>query len=232
MHKKFCLYVWVFVAIVGKTHCDYIPNEVLVEYILPEEHWVKEALDTIFSHQDVLLNDQTLVQAGFIILHRQKSGMRVAAHPKLPGYLIKTYLGEAVESMGTRWLWDRCRGADNIRKLIHQENLQHFLVPEKKIYFVTPTKAILVVQDMQVVSKAESKMAWQAANKMVLRELYIILSHGYASCYLHGNIPYTRYKKFACVDTQYPERSHQYGRVKRHFSSKGKKYWDQLVQSG
>ncbi|MBS0627604.1 MAG: hypothetical protein JSS09_05275, partial [Verrucomicrobia bacterium] len=185
---------------------------------------------------DVLENKASLKASGFTILYNQPSGMQVAKHPLLPGYLIKAYFNSNNEHKGLQWAIDRCLGAKNIRNLIKEENLQYFTVPDKWIYLVSypnPTIAVLLVEDMGLVSKEETKKAWKNANKKQLKELHIILSHGFGSCYLSGNAPYTRKGKFAYVDTAYPYREYDsYERMKRYFSPEMQQYWDKIVKEG
>jgi hypothetical protein len=208
-------------------------GEVLEEYFLPQDHWLCAKLDEVFVSQHVLDGRACMKAAGFTILYNQPSGMKVARHPLLPGYLIKAYYNS--QNTGMQWAVDRCEGAKNIRDLIRDKGLRHIVVPNKWIYLVSspdPVIAVLVVQDMELVTPEETKQAWKNATKQQVRELYTILSHGFASCYLRGNIPRTKKDKFACVDTAFPHRQHNYQSVKKHLSSEMQVYWDKLVQSG
>lgn len=228
--NKLAVFLLLILLIANTSFC----NEELGEYLLPQDHWVHLKLDKIFVSKDILENESFLKEAGFKILHNQPSGMKVVKHHLLPSYLIKVYLHPNERNMGLQWAVDRCKGAKNIRDLIKEENLRCFVVPDKWIYLLPcsdPLIAILVVQDMELVSGEETKKAWKNTTKQQIRELYVILSHGFGSCYLVGNIPYTRKGKFACVDTAYPYRQHNYGRIGKYFSSKMQKYWDKLVKS-
>jgi len=212
------------------------------KYFLPEDHWLKGKLDKIFSHLDVLGNKTNFNEAGFITIVRRTSGMRVAGHPLLPGYLIKAYLNSNPKKINQDWTWpiNRCKGAENIRNLIEKEHLRFFTVPDKWIYLL-PTQwlsnpneqpSVLVVTDMNLVSREDSEKAWKEANQKVLQELFCILSHGFGSCYLPYNIPYTKNGTYACVDTAYPYRQHKYDKVRRFLSSEMRTYWDKLVKKG
>ncbi len=226
---------FIFLMNIAEVRGSEVRLEEIAAYVLSEEHWLHSNLDRIFSQGDVLENKTTFEEAGFITLYKQPSGMRVAKHSLLPGYLVKVYLRSSPQNLELQWLVDRCLGAENIRNLIEQEKLRYFVVPDKWIYFLPnqdSQAAILVVEDMNLVSKEESKKAWKNANKKQIRELYTILSHGFGSCYLHGNIPYTKMGKFACVDTAYPYREHLYKNVKKHISIDMYKYWDELVKAG
>jgi len=203
-------------------------------YFLPEQHWLSINLDRIFSSGNILKRTSTFEKAGFKILHHQDTGMKVAKHPLLPGYLVKAYTSSH-RTYGMDWAVNRCIGAERIRKLIEKENLTYFTVPEKWIYVVSypdPVEVILLVRDMKLVSSEESRKVWKNTSKEQLKQLYTILSHGFASCSLPGNIPYTKKGKFACIDTAYPYRKFDLNYVKKFFSSKNREYWDLILREG
>lgn len=123
--------------------------------------------------------------------------MRVLAHPGLKNYLIKIYpLNEKTNThRQMTWAVKRCIGAENIQKLITEKNLQHFSVPNKWIYFAPNKEGLvalgiknyvaLLVEDMKLVTKKESRAAWaNIGSPEIIKELYVILSRGYSSCYL------------------------------------------------
>jgi hypothetical protein len=209
-------------------------------YFLPDDHWLKAKLDKIFAQPGVLENKTSFKKAGFITLHRQASGMRVASHPLIPGYLVKVFFNSNSRNQDWKWPIARCKGAENIRNLIKKENLRYFTVPDKWIYLVPGSSlshpewqaSVLVVTDMNLVSREASKRAWKNATAEHLKELYCILSHGFASCYLPYNIPYTKEGTYACVDTAYPQRKHHYESARHYFSDEMKLYWDKLVKKG
>lgn len=211
-------------------------------YLLPKEHPLKPSLEAIFSQKNVLKNIDTFTQAGFTPLHFQPTThIIVARHPLLPGYLVKLYLEtekdikEGKESW--EWFLARCQAAENIRKLIKKKKLKHFTVPNKWLYQVaTPEEKrfhpyILVVTDMNIVDLEASKQAWKTIpTKEHLKELYTILSHGYSSCLLPFNIPFTHSGTFSCIDTEHPKRKLKYERVKEHLSPEMQRYWDKLIK--
>lgn len=214
-------------------------------FYLRHRQLLTSKLDQLFGPLQALENAANLEKAGFTIISHRPSTMRVVAHPQMPGYLFKLYLQDEKENRHRtmKWATDRCLGVENIRKLIKIEHLTHFTVPKKRIYFLPDRETliandiqnyvVLVVTDMQLVSRAESKAAWATlANKEHLDQLYRILSRGFSSCYLPGNIPFTKKGKFACIDTENPERKLPYNHVKKHLSDEMKIYWDKLVRAG
>jgi len=210
-------------------------------YLLPNRHHLKVVLNKIFSKHDVLKNSKTFREAGFqtLFFRKQTNNLRIASHPLAPGYLFKLYLEDErelsfhEEQVG---LIRRAFIASEIRKVIQKHNLVHITVADKWLYQLpqfqkvkTKKTYILVVKDMQLVKRSKSAKMWsKKATQAQLRELYHILSAGYASLSIVRNIPYTKSKKFACIDTEYSKQQYVLESVKRHFSRKNKKKWDRV----
>lgn len=217
-------------------------------YLLPNDHWLKLRLDNIFTQWDASRTQDLLEKAGFITLCKRSSNMIVAKNKEIPGYLIKIYLQSDKPNQTWKWLINRSLGAENIRNLIKSKKLHYFTVPDKWIYPLPnedvntenmrvssgeKIPAILIATRMKIGTLEESKFAWK--NKIThkhLRELYCILSHGFASCYLPQNIPYTKEGKFTCLDTEYPFRSHRLERIRSKLSDEMAAYWDHLIKTG
>lgn len=200
-------------------------------FFLPSDHWLRAALDDIFiKYPAALDNQKAFAKAGFITLYRQHNSMMVAKHPSLPGYLVKVYLiaDHKSKEQTLHRFTDRCKGAENIRLLIKKEKLRYFTVPDKWLYTYPEELGvtILVVTDANLVTREESDNAWKTKiTRKHLKELYTILSNGFASCYLTYNIPYTKDGTFSCVDTAYAnKRRHRYYHVKNYLSEKMKSY--------
>lgn len=216
-------------------------------FLIPLSHPIKPILDAIFSQSRAIADEKALGEAGFQILYSQESSfIRVARHPALPGYLFKIYLDNEIRIKGGKpgwyWLKERCEGAKKIRRLIKKKGLRHFVVPEKWIYPLPlfPSSSgpifqpiVLVVTDMNLVTREETKWAWKnLATVEVLDELYTILSHGYGSFFLTGNIPYSRVGQFALIDTEYPKRVINLKKVKGYLSEEMGAYWEFLIKKG
>lgn len=216
-------------------------------FILKDSHWLKERLDKIFIGNDVISDQASFETAGFVTLCKRPSRMIVAGHELLPRFVIKTYLLSEKRPTGWKWLVNRCLGAENIRNLIIEKKLRHFVVPEKWIYPLPDcickddlselsermSNAILVATKMNIGNDESCRRAWkERATKQVLNELFCILCHGFGSCFLAMNIPYTKEGKFACLDTEYPFRKHKYERARHHLSDEMRLYWDSLIKAG
>ncbi|MBA3236805.1 MAG: hypothetical protein H0T62_00445 [Parachlamydiaceae bacterium] len=216
-----------------------------LHYILPKKSHLRKPLDKIFSDPNVINTPETFAEAGFITISQRRSGMIVASHPSIPGFLVKAYIRSLKEKHNWEWAVFRCWGASNIRALIKEKKLVHFVVPKKWIYPLTDytlvgkdltqvtSPSILVATYMKILDRTASRIAWKTVvTKRHVQELYCILSHGYSSCLLHTNIPYTTKGKFSCIDTEWPSRSLPYAHVHRFLSKKMANYWDYLVRTG
>jgi hypothetical protein len=218
-------------------------------YLLPPQNKLKASLDTIFNPSRVMHDKKSFAKAGFITLFDQKrSRIKVAKHPALKGYLLKVYFDGDVLKDKAGWdrFTERCQGARNVQRLIKEKNLEHFSAPDKWLYppvfsNIPPTTnpksvqpVVLVVTDMNLVSIKESENAWKKkVTHTHLDELFCILSHGFASQYLPYNIPYTKNGKFACIDTEYPQRTYaNFDLAKESLAPEMKTYWDHLVRTG
>lgn len=215
-------------------------------FLLPLNHPLKVKLDAIFSRSRVIANEESFVAAGFETLSiRPVSYVRLAKHPKIPGYLFKLFLDTELrqkdEKPGWHWLANRCEGARNVRNLIKKKKLKHFAVPDKWLYPLSYSKSIqgskqpviLIVEDMNLTSHQESCEAWHnLVTRECVEELYCILSHGYSSCFLVENIPYSKRKKFACIDTEHPKRNmrKRYPKVGEYLSPEMGAYWKKLTR--
>ena len=79
----------VFIFLISGLLFGTVPQECL----LPVTHPIKPTLDFIFSQSRVILNLDTLEQAGFDYSKpRRFTDLIVATHPALPGYIFKLYL--------------------------------------------------------------------------------------------------------------------------------------------
>lgn len=231
-------------------YLDKTMRQMLRSFLLPLDHPVKSALDGIFKQSRAVENDETLKNSGFVILEKMsRSHVRIALHPSMPGYIFKIYPDceqRKREGLpGWKWLKNRCEGANNICKLIQREKLVHFIVPDKWLYPIPskpkpilepgqrPQPVLLIATFIPLVSRGECELAWKTKVTLDhLKELYCILSHGYASTCLPANIPYTANNKFACIDTEYPARQIKYDNVKEYLCPEMCSFWDKLVKSG
>lgn len=214
-------------------------------FLLPLTHPMKEQLDLIFHKSRAIQDRDTFEEAGFeVLMDDLNSLMILAKHPGIPGYLFKVYFdGSETKKNKSGWgfLLKRCKGASDIRSLIHEKELKYFSVPDKWLYllpipFVESDKriepVILMVTDMELVTPKENVQAWKTKiTKEHLQELYLILSHGHGSSGLVKNVPYTNSGKFAFIDTEHPNKTPKYDKARQFLSKEVQAYWDQLVRT-
>lgn len=220
--------------------------KMITPYLIPLNHRIKQSLDKIFEKSRAIKNEKAFDEAGFNTLFIQNlhSFIRVAKHDALPGYLLKVYLdSEPNERARKGWehLRNRCEGAANVRELIKRKKMVYFTVPDKWLYVLPPSTpstdkdqpVLLVVTDMNLVSDAKTKEAWETkATHELLDELYCVISHGYGSSGLIRNVPYTKDKIFTFIDTEKPNKTPNYSKVREYLSPEMRAYWDSLVKTG
>lgn len=222
----------------------------MADYLIPLDHPIKAALDSIFSQSRVLENERTLVDAGFEVLvpPYPNSYIIVARHPLVPGYVFKLNLDSETRSRENlphwTWLVNRCEEAKKIRRAIKQKKIRHFSVPDKWLFVppaypfssaLKPQPVIVVETDMELVSVEESEHMWRYGIKTKhLDELYSIMKHGYGGRgvrYLANNVAYTKNNKFAFIDTEGPQaKDLNLKPIKKYLSKEMQKYWDSLIQ--
>jgi hypothetical protein len=217
----------------------------LTPHLMDDDHPVKGALDAIFSEFNPLKNDAELHKSGFNVVSARREGMRVVSHPELGGYLLKLFPREEQKNqhMDISWAVERCTNARQLQALIKEKNLKHFLVPAKCIYIPANVDmlqaqgvqnyVVLVVEDMQILSSKLSRVVWANLTSLdVVDELFAILKHGYSSCHLPANMPFSQvYGKFACIDTEEPHLPTPYHNATKYLPPNMQRYWLKLVDS-
>ena len=213
-------------------------------HILPANHPGKPALDAIFLRRRATKDEETFQASGFTTLfNKSRSFIRVARHPSLPGYLLKVYLDSEQRQKrnraGWEWLVRRCVGAEKIRKIIEQNRIKYFQVPGKWLYPI-PSQPdstsldqpfVLLVHDMDLVSKEENESAWKSRiTREHLNELYLIITRAGGSSYRPDNIWLTKRGKFAFIDTEYPTQNFDYESISSYLSPEMRSYWVNLTQ--
>jgi len=212
-------------------------------YLLPQNHEFRPILDQIFSNPNVLTNENTLHDSGFVtICIRLNSALQVVHHPAIKGYLYKVNLDEYCQGKRqacNNKLIQRCISAECIRKLIKMHKIRYFTVPQKWIYELPSSgqdggarRLILIVEDMHCRNRKESRTAWkEKASKRHFEELFIILNNGYASLAIMQNIPYVGRGIFSCIDTEFPKRKFQLERLTKRLPRNKRRFWRRLVRN-
>lgn len=223
----------------------------LFPYFLPESHPMKELLDAFFSRDRLLLNAKSMRKAGFTSLTPQKvTRLIVTKHPKLKGYVIKTYLdaqkARKNKSEGYYWLL-RIEGANAIRSLIEEKGWQSsFKVPHKWIYPLPAEPSpprhfqrinfLLIEEDMDIFDNKTNEQLWgsSAVTSELLEKLfYIIETLGLKDCPKPDNIPFSQDGKVAFVDTQtHHEWPINYKKLEQWLAPTMKSFWKERIREG
>jgi len=220
----------------------------IAPHLLPLNHPMKVTLDSIFSQSRVLENEDSLRNAGFIPIcdSMPRSYVIVARHSLIPGYVFKLYLDSETRCRKDvpHWIWlvRRCVGAMGIRKIIRQNQIRFFTVPDKWLYLVpafpaanavNPQPIILMATDMQLESSEVTREKWKTAiTREHLDELYMILKEGYGGhgvVSLEANVPFTKQGTFAFTDTEDPRAKPKLKHIRKFLSLEMQKYWDSLI---
>jgi len=206
--------------------CQLIPlygisNESIpYSYLLHDEHPVKPLLDALFSSSRIILNLDTLKEAGFTFSKPRKfTNLIVAKHPQIPGYIFKLYLDAQRfhKHKPEEHFWKlRINGAALIQHEIETHHLQAYLkVPRKWMYklpkFPSPPEGymdkqyILVEEDMDILSEKDNEKFWNSS-LVSLEHLqavfYVITRVGLSDCTKPDNIPFSKDGRIAFIDTQ------------------------------
>ncbi len=215
---------------------------------MPEDHPVKPIADALFSQSRATLDIKSMKNAGFIDPYPRKfTHVVVTRHPLLEGYVLKVYLDAQryfkKESELYHWL-NRITGAELIRKYIEENSLEEiFKVPQKWIYrlpdFPAPAREflkkeyILIVEDMELVSREENKELWSSAlvTPDLLHHIFTLLNTiGLHDCGSIENIPFTKDGRIAFIDTEtYNSWPVNFKKLAPGLSKEMKIYWNQLV---
>lgn len=217
-------------------------------YFLPEEHPIAATLNQIFSSSRVLGSLKAMKAAGFISPKKRPKGIVIGVHPKLKGYLLKVYLDTFQIDAYAQWV-KRIEGALLIRRAIDRYGLQDILrVPKKWIYVlptepsaaqkedITPHHSILVVEDMKIVKHSENADLYKnAITEKQLDALFkVLIECKLIDSVLIDNIPFTKNKKIAFVDTEMSGRGLRIWlrvqKLEKYLSPEMQRYWHKLIR--
>ena len=219
-----------------------------VSYLLPEHHPIKPLLDSLFSSSRVILNLDTLEEAGFVYSKPRKfTNLIVAKHPAIPGYIFKLYLDAQRDHKNKPehhfWML-RIQGAVRVRFEIEANNLQEWIkVPQKWIYKLPkkplPSKGyrkkhyILVEEDMQLLSPEDNESLWASSYVTIqhLHAIHLILGNvGLSDCAKPDNMPFSIDGRIAFIDTQTHGRSVSYNHLSSWLSTENQTLWQKMTE--
>lgn len=214
-------------------------------HLLPSDHSPGILLQNLFDRFNAINNEAAFLEAGFKILaKKERSLMRVATHPTLPGYVFKVFFVEEQDrkrekECGWKRFTIRCNQAERIRWVIEQHGIQHFKVPRKWLFHTLPHSVciaddqptVLIAEFQDLLPSDENERAWRhSVTEGHLHELYAILEGAGGVSSRPDNIALTRQGRFAFIDTEYSRYFHDYESIAPYLSRQMRQYWSNLVQ--
>lgn len=188
--------------------------EHLQPHLLPMDHPLKPTLDKIFRSARVTENKATFMGAGFLFHDRIGRRRVIARHPKMVGYLIKTYLDTHRTSVEDGLVWlNRIKGAKQFQDCIDRHGYNHLMkVPRKWLYPIPgrrsrspyPKGYALIVEDANTLSHSANYQKYATeVTKEQLHAIYVMLTENKAFDCIHiFNIPFCKDGKIAFIDTE------------------------------
>ena len=254
MIKNLCIFCLLLSALAhgaeyqkGSHITDAVWEEVKPHF-LPPKHPAKAVLDNASSRARLTANLPTLQAAGFVPLRGLRGRMVIAAHPKMKGYLIKTFL-DTTNLFNQDWaLWKRrVVGANILRDAIDRLGYDHlFKVPKKWIYPLPetplplqasgqyPQHFILVVEHIDIYDPKHNEKFYQEKITFEMLDALFVLMRDFRLVDSHlSNIPLCKDGKIAFIDTEFvntSSRKMKYDRLTRYLAPDMKNHWKNLTK--
>lgn len=221
----------------------------ITPYLMPDDHPIKEQLDTFFSTGRHIFDQESMLAAGFTSgKPRRFTKVVVAKHPAFPGYVFKVYQDVQAYHKGlpetTFWVW-RVQGVNMIRKKIAELHYEeYFKCPYKWIYKLPAEPScppgylakhyILVEEDMGILDTPDNKAVWKSSRitPELLQALHTMLSTlGLQDCAKIDNIPMCHDGRVAFIDTSTWGKEHvRYGELLHSLSLENQYFWLSIVE--
>jgi hypothetical protein len=216
----------------------------MIPHLLSRTHPAGNFLESLCRCSSVLDNETTFHKAGFETrVKKLRSLMRVAIHPKVPGYVFKVFFVderqcEREKSRAWKGFLIRCKQAERIRRIIQECGIRHFRVPRKWLFY-PPYHAecspedqpmILVAEFQDLLSQEENLDAWlNSVTEDHLDELCAIITGAGGTSYRPDNIPLTKQGQFSFIDTEHSSDSRNYESISPYLAPGMRQYWSDLI---
>ena len=230
----------------------YVSKEVweqVRDYLMPNDHPIKEKLDQIFLRSRALVDKKSMKAAGFAAAKPQHhTQIIVTRHPELKGYVIKAYRDDQDYHSGKpeHYFWiKRAIGAQLIQESITAHKYEHlFKVPKKWIYVLPDNPPpspnylrkmfILVEEDMELMDNKRNKKIWGSKwiTQELLQALYTIATElGLFDCTKPSNCPFSIDGRVAFIDTQsFHKKRVKYHNLTPYLSPSMRSFWEELIK--
>lgn len=224
-------------------------HEIISPYLMPDDHPIKDDLDTLFGNYRATFNLDTLKKAGFDkAFPRKFTRLIVTRHPRFAGYIFKIYLDvqryHSDKSEYTQWI-ARVKGAEAIREYIQHTGTEHlFKVPHAWIYALPakpkcpegymPKDYILIEEDMDLISSEENKLLWASdeIEPSLLDAVFALVGEiGLDDCLKPDNLPFGEDGRIAFIDTESYGKKVKYKHLTSFLSEQNQEYWKQLIKN-
>jgi hypothetical protein len=215
----------------------------VADYMMPEDHPIKEELDLIFSKSRVFCDFDSMKAAGFANAKPQhNTRLIVTRHPDFPGYVFKVYLDKQsyFHKIPEYENWvKRVKGARAIKKSIKKHDYGHlFKVPQKWLYLLPDNPSppqnylrklfILVEEDMDIYNGTENKLMWgsDVITTELLDAFFTVLCDVFLQDTTTGNCNFAHDGRIAFVDTESCfKKTIKHEQIMRFLSPAMKKHW-------
>lgn len=245
--KRFLIYFcFIFLPLFGQytrpSDIDLKIWQKLQPCFLPLDHPIKPQLDQIFGQGRPTHDEKSMKKAGFENVHiRSYTKLTACFHPKLSGYMVKTFLDSVKKKQPDYYYWTkRIKGASDIRRYIEQHQIGHlFKVSRKWIYPLPNSEGydkhfILIVEDMNILSDEASEKMWgsDVVSYELLEKLYHLVTElGFWDCTKPENIPFSVDGKVAFVDTENRfSQEIRYHKLTPLLSIRNQGFWKTLIK--
>ncbi|MFV0340753.1 MAG: hypothetical protein ACK5MA_09055 [Parachlamydiaceae bacterium] len=216
----------------------------ITPYLLPNTHPSKESLDRLFQSDRFTNSYKTLRKKGFEPKGPGSKGAIVVKHKDLPGILVKFFSDDRQINELNQFL-KRINGAHIAKEIIAKYKLEWILkVPNKWLYILPreplstgayPKNLVLIVEDMELVTREENELQWKSDDmtKAKLDAIYILLKiGGFIDLILPINLSFSKDGRLAVVDTEdYHRWPIPYKRLSKHLSKEMTRYWNELIRN-
>lgn len=234
-------------AIKAPEHISQDVFDKVAPYLLPDDHPLKAAIDKIFSASRVILNEQSILAAGFTNgTPRHVTHVIVNSHRELPGLIFKMYMdAQPYYKKQTEWehFVNRIEGRNLAQEIIDSKKWNGtFKTPKKWIYMLpaypVPNKGylrkdfILVEERMDLISSLDNESAWGSASEDFLDQFYTLLETGGFWDMAHpDNAWFCKDGRVALIDTEgsqiWPV---EYYKLNPYLPKRQLKYWKALYK--
>lgn len=197
------------------------------KWLMPKKHPIYKKLTKLFKYRELFDSPETLREAGFIVNKRVHQNMMVFTHPSVEGYIFKRFRNKVDQEVQRELYIKRLKGAEIIRNVIKEENIQNIVVPDKWLFALgfDSNEYLVVAKRLDIcpgddLIGSENVNRYQTIDLETLREYCTVLKKIKGCDAWPRNQPFTRDGKIAFIDTEHV------GQKEAHFQRHILPLWD------